>query len=94
MVAIEPITITSFDDNGTDGIKKSGVEIGKFFAFSEFDDSERKGNTLVKNLVFTFKNPLGIKVSFTQSCTLDFRKAPEFPNNFTDFKYRNNIGDP
>ena len=91
---IEPITITSFDDNGTDGIKKSGVEIGKFFAFSEFDDSERKGNTLVKNLVFTFKNPLGIKVSFTQSCTLDFRKAPEFTNNFKDFKYRNNIGDP
>ena len=90
---IEPITITSFDNNGTDGIKKSGVEIGKFFAFSEFDDSERKGNTLVKNLVFTFKNPLGIKVSFTQSCTLDFRKAPKFTNNFTNFKYRNNIGD-
>ena len=90
---IEPITITSFDNNGTDGIKKSGIEIGKFFAFSEFDDSERKGNTLVKNLVFTFKNPLGIKVSFTQSCTLDFRKAPKFTNNFTNFKYRNNIGD-
>lgn len=91
---IEPITITSFDNNGTNGIKKSGVEIGKFFAFSEFDDSERKGNTLIKNLVFTFKNPLGIKVSFTQSCTLDFRKAPEFTNNFKDFKYRNNISDP
>ncbi len=90
---IEPITITSFDNNGTNGIKKGGVQIGKFFTPDQFDVSERKGNTLTRNLVFTFKNPLGVEVSFSQPCTLDFRKTPEFTSDFTDFKYRNNIND-
>lgn len=90
--AIEAVTIDSFDSNGTAGIKKGGVKIGKFFTLDQFDTTERKGNTLTKNLVFTFKNPLGVKVSFTQSCTLDFRKKPEL-GDFTDFKYRNSIND-
>lgn len=87
------VAIDSFESNGTTGIKKDGVKIGKFFTPDQFDVSERKGNTLIKNLVFTFKNPLGVEVSFSQPCTLDFRKTPEFTSDFTDFKYRNNIND-
>ena len=90
---IEAVTIDSFESNGTAGIKKGGVQIGKFFTPDQFDVSERKGNTLTRNLVFTFKNPLGVEVSFSQPCTLDFRKTPEFTSDFTDFKYRNNIND-
>lgn len=90
---IEAVTIDSFESNGAAGIKKGGVQIGKFFTPDQFDISERKGNTLTRNLVFTFKNPLGVEVSFSQPCTLDFRKTPEFTSDFTDFKYRNNIND-
>lgn len=88
--AMEVITIDSFNSNGTTGIKKDGVKIGRFFTPNQFDASERKGNTLTKNLVFTFKNPLGVEISFTQPCTLDFRKKPEL-SDFGEFKYLNSI---